>query len=39
VLFEPADRWTGRRASRERIGLEAIRQEGDRFLFNAHPTP
>jgi hypothetical protein len=39
VLLGPTDQWTGRRASRERIGLEAIRQEGDRFLLNAHPTP
>jgi hypothetical protein len=39
VLFGPADRWTGRRTSRERIGLAAIRHEGDRFFLNAHPTP
>jgi hypothetical protein len=39
VLLGPTDRWTGRRASRERIGLEAIRHEGDRYLLNAHPTP
>ena len=35
----PAHPWTGQRTSRERIGLQAIRREGDRFFVNAHPAP
>ncbi len=33
-----ADRWTGRRSRLEMIGIEAIRQHGDTYWLNAHPS-
>jgi hypothetical protein len=38
VVYEPADRWTGRRRSQAAIGREAIRRLGDRYFINAHPA-
>jgi hypothetical protein len=33
-----ADRWTGRREFEQRMGLDAIRERGDRYWINGHPA-
>lgn len=38
VAFGPGDRWTGRRARVEAVGLAEIRGLGRRFRLNAHPA-
>jgi hypothetical protein len=38
VQWGPADWWTARRTQHAAIGLEEIRDQGKRYLVNAHPA-
>ncbi|MDR3639214.1 MAG: hypothetical protein P4L84_35765 [Isosphaeraceae bacterium] len=39
LQWSRADRWTGRRDVAESLGLDAIRRQGNRYWWNAHPRP